>query len=348
MEVEWARATSNEANVFMLSGQKKKADPCDAYSQLVAKQLQVDGESRGRRIVNLREGVPTTEPAPQPKRICRVGKSAVKVLDAPELKNDYYLNLLDWSSEDILLILLGHTSYMYTPAAITALDTWEDGYLCSVASLPGSPVAAIGGSNGLVRVYDQARGRPIRQFEGHGARVSSLAFAGNLLFSGGKDGLVHGYDLRQEHCKIMTLQGHQGEVCGLKADQTQLASGSNDNRLIIWDVRQQTYRHAIHAHRAAVKALAFCPWQRNLLVSGGGSSDMQIKFWNTDSGELAGQAETDSQVCSLLWCQHERRLLSSHGYVRNHLSLWDVSHAGRVLHLAMNPQGTMVCSASAD
>ena len=34
-------------------------------------------------------------------------------------------------------------------------------------------------------------------------------------------------------------------------------------------------------HSAAVKALAWCPWQRDLLASGGGSRDKTIKFWNT-------------------------------------------------------------------
>ena len=59
-----------------------------------------------------------------PRKPLRIAKNAVKVLDAPELKNDYYLNLLDWSAQDVLMILLGNTSYMYTPSSISTLDTW--------------------------------------------------------------------------------------------------------------------------------------------------------------------------------------------------------------------------------
>jgi cell division cycle 20-like protein 1 (cofactor of APC complex) len=33
--------------------------------------------------------------------------SPEKVLDAPEIKDDYYLNLLDWSSKGVLSIGLG-------------------------------------------------------------------------------------------------------------------------------------------------------------------------------------------------------------------------------------------------
>lgn len=37
-----------------------------------------------------------------------------KVLDAPDLKDDYYLNLLDWSSKDVLAIGLTSTVYLYS------------------------------------------------------------------------------------------------------------------------------------------------------------------------------------------------------------------------------------------
>ena len=33
-----------------------------------------------------------------------INPSAQKILDAPEIKDDYYLNLLDWSSKGVLAI----------------------------------------------------------------------------------------------------------------------------------------------------------------------------------------------------------------------------------------------------
>jgi len=50
-------------------------------------------------------------------------------------------------------------------------------------------------------------------------------------------------------------------------------------------------------HEAAVKALAWCPLQKNLLGSGGGCDDRSIKFWNTDSGNLISSTRVESQVC---------------------------------------------------
>jgi len=39
-------------------------------------------------------------------------------------------------------------------------------------------------------------------------------------------------------------------------------------------------RYSLLGHKAAVKALAWCPWQRNLLATGGGTNDQTMRFWN--------------------------------------------------------------------
>lgn len=49
-----------------------------------------------------------------PRRATRkIPKTPFKVLDAPDLQDDYYLNLLDWSSQNILAVGLGTAVYMW-------------------------------------------------------------------------------------------------------------------------------------------------------------------------------------------------------------------------------------------
>ncbi len=60
--------------------------------------------------------------------------------------------------------------------------------------------------------------------------------------------------------------------------------------------------HRMTAHAAAVKALAWCPFQSNLLASGGGTADRCIKFWNTHTGALLNSIDTGSQVQHLPTC----------------------------------------------
>ncbi len=81
-------------------------------------------------------------------------------------------------------------------------------------------------------------------------------------------------------------------------------------------------RLTLTQHVAAVKALAWCPFHRGLLASGGGTADRTIKFWNSNSGALLNSIDTGSQVCSLLWSKHQRELCSSHGFSENQLILW--------------------------
>ena len=43
----------------------------------------------------------------------RIPKTPFKVLDAPDLQDDYYLNLLDWSAQNVLAVGLGPTVYLW-------------------------------------------------------------------------------------------------------------------------------------------------------------------------------------------------------------------------------------------
>ena len=162
----------------------------------------------------------------------------------------------------------------------------------------------------------------LRALKGHHARVGALAWNGHILTTGSLDGLILNHDVCIRDSIVQTYRGHEQEVCGLKWSMSgqQLASGGNDNLLHVWDKSMSSsnaanqYLHRLYEHRAAVKALAWCPFQSNLLASRGGSADCCIKFWNTHTGACLNTVDTHSQVCTLLWNKHERELLSSHGF----------------------------------
>ena len=114
-------------------------------------------------------------------------------------------------------------------------------------------------------------------------------------------------------------------------------------------------------HKAAVKALDWCPFKRGLLASGGGSNDRTIKLWDVNSGEMMNSIETGSQVSGLVWNEHYQELCSAHGYPDHQLVLWKygsgssltkvqefTGHTSRVLSLACSPSGRTVVSLSGD
>lgn len=296
--------------------------------------------------------------------------SADRTLDAPHLLDDYYLNLLDWSSTNVLSIALNNTVYLWHASDSSVSELLnadeEEGPVTSVSwALDGTQIA-VGLNNSVVQLWDSQSNKRLRALKGHHERVGALAWNGPILTTGGLDGIIINHDVRIRDHIVQTYRGHTQEVCGLKWSPSgqQLASGGNDNLLYIWDKSMAShnpssqYFHQLDEHCAAVKALAWCPFQSNLLASGGGSSDGSIKFWNTQTGACLNTVDTHSQVCSLLWNRHERELLSSHGPNQNQLTLWKypsmvkitelTGHTARVLHMAQSPDGYTVASAAAD
>ena len=191
-----------------------------------------------------------------------------KILDAPELMDDYYLNLLDWSSTNILAVALSQTVYLWNAStgSIEELCTTqgEDDYITSVAWVQDGNYIGVGTNNQEVQIWDVGGMRQIRTMKGHRGRVSSLAWNSHILSSGSRDSSIIHHDVRIAQHVTARLEGaHTQEVCGLKwsCNGQQLASGGNDNILNVWDMGQTTPRHQICHHQAAVKALAWCPHQ---------------------------------------------------------------------------------------
>jgi cell division cycle protein 20 (cofactor of APC complex) len=108
------------------------------------------------------------------------------------------------------------------------------------------------------------------------------------MISGSKDRLINFSDLRLQDCLIKSLQYHSGEICSLKVKPDQknvFASGANDNKVCIWDIRDNNPFSVIKGHQGAVKAISWCPWKTNTLATGGGKNDRTIKIWN-NNGDL--------------------------------------------------------------
>lgn len=296
---------------------------------------------------------------------------AEKVLDAPNMVDDFYLNLLDWSNQNILAIALNQTAYLMDVSNknISCIQPKSSDWLITSLSWMNhnKSYIAIGMENGAVEIWDTEVRKFVRELGGHTSRVSSLSWNKNIISTGSLDSSIINHDIRWRDHIVSRFEDHSKEVWGLKwsFDGSQLASGSNDNTLCIWDVSMNNRpKFMLTQHKAAVKALAWCPLESNLLASGGGTKDKSIKFWNTDTGtELCG-LKTSAQICSLIWSKNSKEIVSSHGYEKNELFVWKYmphksdspilktaelwGHESRVLHLALSPNGTTVASTAPD
>ena len=303
-----------------------------------------------------------------PSRTRMISTAPERILDAPDLLDDYYLNLLHWSETNILAVGLGTCVYLWNAesGSIDLLAENEDtsNYITSIRWMGDGSHVAIGSSDAKISLWDVTKKAKVRTLAGHAARVSALAWNGHMLSSGSRDSNIFTHDVRVAKHHLATLNTHTEEICGLtwSPDGSQLASGGNDNLACVWDragaVSGQPARFQFAEHQAAVKALAWCPFQRHLLATGGGTADRHIRFFDTSAGTCVNAVDTKSQVCSLQWSKTEKELLSSHGFSLNQLTVWKypymtpiaslTGHTSRVLHTSLSPDGTTVVSAAGD
>jgi cell division cycle 20-like protein 1 (cofactor of APC complex) len=167
--------------------------------------------------------------------------------------------------------------------------------------------------NGRMHIYDASTQQCIRSYQdAHEMRIGALGWTSNVLTSGSRDRQIHHRDVREPGgAPWKRSVAHRQEVCGLKwsgdgaPHAATLASGGNDNKVCIWDLRGS--RRApdnapdvplwkFHEHTAAVKALAWDPHVSGLLASGGGTQDKHIRFWNVLNGQMLHELDSGSQV----------------------------------------------------
>ena len=301
-----------------------------------------------------------------------------KELPAPNLIDDFYLNLLDWSSKN--QIAVGCTSSVILwnnnktqSETLFSYDIIEENtiqnnenmnkYVSSLIWSEDGDKLAVGNSYGLVELYDINKKELISSYKGHLNRVGVVSWNKNIISSGSKDYSIITRDIR---CKdndeniIKRFLGHQQEVCGLKwsFDGSQLASGGNDNNLMIWSLHSNKPLMCNSDHVAAVKAIAWSPHQHNILASGGGTADRTIRFWNTNSYEQIYKIDTGSQVCNLVFSKSSNELVSTHGYSLNQINVWKLpnmqkiatltGHSFRVLYLSLSPDGQSIVTGAGD
>ena len=359
--------------------------------------------------------------------IRKIPQEPERILDAPNLNDNFYYNPLDWGSKNILSVSLGSYNYLYNYNNLeTYLLTKNENEIeyCSSSFMDNGVCLALGLNNGTIELWDIEKQIKIRTLVGHSDRVGTLTWNGYNLYSGSKDTNILSHDVRIKNHLIMKLSGgHNKEICTIKwnSDFKYLASGGNDNLVCLWDVRGKNEKNKssfwdilnsqsddenenenddnieeddyeynlgsngtnniddnnkyklnsinkknniiepltiINKHKGPVKALAWSPWQRNVLATGGGKKDNVIRFYNADTKSVIGEYNTGSQVCQILWNKYEKEIISSHGNSKNSICVWTYpkmnkiaelnGHLSRALYMAMSPDGCTLVSGSSD
>ncbi|ORY86809.1 WD40-repeat-containing domain protein [Protomyces lactucae-debilis] len=261
-----------------------------------------------------------------------------RVLDAPSLSEDFYSSVIAWSSGSQLAVGIHADVHLWSEKSshkqISGLTMDGDHItvhapVTSLAYSLNNKWIAIGRRDGTLHLHTKISDvKPATiMLDGD---LGCLAFRPRLvaaheeehLLVGGCNGHVHHYvfsiSTREAGVQYRLLgvarRGHREQVTGLawSSDGEQYASGGNDNTCYLYDA--QNLFTPKYCFRFAVKALAFCPWFRDLLAAGGGATDKTIRFFNTRTGQMISKFDAQAQVTSLHWSPEYKELAATFGY----------------------------------
>lgn len=149
--------------------------------------------------------------------------------------------------------------------------------------------------------------------------VSSVAYDENPLQdymtsgSGAMKGSSDPLDLALRSTSSPEVPGSPSPSSDVDRGETHRQKYVSDDDIIYIDEGREKHKWI---HSAAIKAIAFCPWQRGLLATGGGSNDRAIHFYHTFSGACLATIDVHAQVTSLIWSTGRREIVATFGYAQ--------------------------------
>lgn len=183
------------------------------------------------------------------------------------------------------------------------------------------------------------------------------------------------------HWRSLPLTGHEGEVNSVAfspipaypASQSQqknvaslplpqvsigkqeiLASGSDDNTVKIWNLRQKQVIRTLKADSGWVYTVAISPDGQSAIA---GYQNKTIKLWNLNTGEKIRTLKGHQALVNSVAISPDSQTVVSGSYDKT-IKIWDFStgkelrtlkgHTGEVLSVAISPNGEKIASAGAD
>lgn len=225
-----------------------------------------------------------------------------RVLDAPQLPSFPSAQLLDWGSNNKIVIGMRSTLYAWDAEkrqAFKVLDIDESLMIRCTQWVNRCSGVAIAVTSGDTAIFDVAAETYVRTISAEAGPVSQLSSEGPLLALGSNQaGLVRVCDLRARQNVVARFEGHDGRIASLKYNAAEphfLATGGMDGCVRVWDARRaDSARHVFsHIHEGNVSALAWNPDRRSAIFSGG--DDTMLQWLECNSAPPQSHHHRDAQ-----------------------------------------------------
>lgn len=161
--------------------------------------MDIDDRGSGFGLTASPAGSRSSYLSPGKKTTRKIPKTPYKILDAPSLQDDYYLNLVDWSHNNVLAVALCSCVYLWSACTSKVSKLCDFGSSDMVTSiswaLSGNQIA-VGMNSGKIQIWDSTTCKMIRELQSHESRVGALAWNNSLLASGSRDRSIYLQDIR--------------------------------------------------------------------------------------------------------------------------------------------------------
>jgi cell division cycle protein 20 (cofactor of APC complex) len=215
--------------------------------------------------------------APARKHFRHVLATQERILDAPDIVDDYYLNLLDWSSQN--LVGGGNAIPRPSPAVVARPLAAVDGRDLIASLVFPARAPAVGRAPAALGGALTARGSPVPELARHFAvppdselphkptpnhppAQIAIALGRSVYLWNAGSGSV------EELCEAPT-EGDYISSVQWASDGSHLAVGTSDARVQIWDVARMKQVRELAGHTNRVSSLS---WNTSILSSGGRDS----------------------------------------------------------------------------
>jgi WD40 repeat protein/tRNA A-37 threonylcarbamoyl transferase component Bud32 len=243
-----------------------------------------------------------------------------------------------------------------------------------LAYAPDGQSVLTGCENGTICWWHAPTGRLLQSWQGHLAKVCSLALApsGRLAVTASGDKSVRVWSLppmptvvpetkppaevEDKPGLVRSMAGHGEATTALEftAEGDQLVSCGYDRCIRFWDIASGQEIRSLEGHSEGVNDLRLSPDQSVLLSA---SQDGTLRLWDVDSGQETARLHSSSIPVNCLAFAEEQPLLASGGDDRL-IRLWHVpsrqelrcmaGHTDEVWCLTFAPEGRQLASCGAD
>lgn len=328
------------------------------YGQTLESQLFKDIDFSSFKSPSIKTGcyIPKKEALPPTQNIVKPIApiiKAYKVLDAPNIINDFYFNILDYSKGLIAVALANEVYYMNLITSQNGLvnsksEQTSDNY-SSVCWNDSSSIIATTSYRGGVNIFQRndTSFTSLLNFHPGLNKLYCSAWLGNLLLIGGDEGIIIGYDTKSGKNAFFSKL-HSNYLWTIKPSEYNhlISTGGGDSSVKLWDTRKGAIVASL-PHRSSVKGIAWNQKRPIYLATGGGMEDAEIKIWNVISMECMNKIDAETPVSSLQWSLISDDLISMHCTGENNIKIWNKKkligmlegHHGNVLSGCMSETG---------